>query len=159
MVTDTGRELGWNDEIENDGSDFVLLPAGEYPFRVTGFERARFAPKPGAKIPACPTAKLAIEIDGQTTLTHNLYLHTKCEGLLCQFFRAIGARKHGERIVMDWGKVVGASGHCVVDVRDWTGRAGETKQSNEIKKFLDPEDVATPQAATAGTADVDDIPF
>ena len=39
----TGRALDWGDSIEHDGSDWVLLPAGEYPFRVERFERKRFA--------------------------------------------------------------------------------------------------------------------
>ena len=35
------RELGWDDEIEKDGPEFVLLPEGDYSFEVVGFERAR----------------------------------------------------------------------------------------------------------------------
>ena len=35
------RAFGWDDEIKNDGPDFVLLPEGDYLFTVTGFERAR----------------------------------------------------------------------------------------------------------------------
>ena len=33
--------MDWNDEIENDGQEFVLLPEGDYVFKVTGFERGR----------------------------------------------------------------------------------------------------------------------
>lgn len=155
MSTDTGRELGWNDPIENDGSDWVLLPAGEYPFRVVKFERKRFGGS--AKLPPCPQACLTLDVgdaETSTTITNNLFLHSKTEGLLCQFFRSIGARKHGERIVMDWGKVVGATGLCKVKVRDWTGKDGQTHQSNEVEKFLDPPDSDT--TAAAGT---EDLPF
>ena len=43
--------MDWNDVIEDDGQEFVLLPEGDYNFVVTDFERGRF---PGsAKIPAC----------------------------------------------------------------------------------------------------------
>ena len=28
------RELGWDDEIEKDGPEFVLLPEGDYSFEV-----------------------------------------------------------------------------------------------------------------------------
>ena len=31
----TGRAFGWDDEIQNDGPDYVLLPDGDYPFTVT----------------------------------------------------------------------------------------------------------------------------
>ena len=35
-----GRELDWNDEIEQESS-FVLLPEGNYRFKVEKFDRAR----------------------------------------------------------------------------------------------------------------------
>ena len=28
MSNELGRELGWDEEIENDGPDFVILPEG-----------------------------------------------------------------------------------------------------------------------------------
>jgi hypothetical protein len=141
MSTDQGRELGWNDTIENDGGEWVLLPAGEYPFRVTAFERKRYNPKPGAKLPACNMASVKLDVgdeENSTTIEHNLYLYSTQEGLLCAFFRAIGARKHGEKVVMDWSKVVGATGRCVLKVETWTGRDGKEHESNKIARFLDP---------------------
>lgn len=137
----TDRALDWNDPIEHDGSDWVLLAPGIYPFRVVSFERARHGGS--AKLPACNKAVLTLDVGGaedSTTVNHNLFLHSKTEGLLCQFFRAIGARKHSERLVMDWSKVVGATGMCKLGVRDWTGKDGATKQSNQVEKFLDPEE-------------------
>lgn len=147
-----GRALDWNDTIENDGGDFTLLPEGVYPFRVTKFERARFSGS--EKMPACNSAKLTIEVgdaENSTTITHNLYLHTKTEGLICAFFRAIGARKHGERVVMDWNKVVDSHGMCKVSIRKWKGKDGSDRESNEIKKFLDPvaDVTAVPQQELA----------
>ena len=149
------RELGWNDPIEHDGSEWTLLPAGEYAFRVAKFERKRFGGS--AKLPPCNQAALVLEVgdaEQATTVTHNLYLHSKTEGLLCAFFRSIGARQHGERLVMDWSKVVGATGRCRVKVRDWTGKDGQTRQSNEVDRFLDPSEEAVAAKTTAG-----DMPF
>lgn len=40
MSNDIGRELGWDDAIENDGPDYVTLPAGDYDFEVIDFEQA-----------------------------------------------------------------------------------------------------------------------
>jgi len=159
MSEDQDRELQWNDAIEHDGSDFVLLPAGEYPFRVVRFERKRFAGS--AKLPPCNRATLTLEVgdaETSTTIMHNLFLHTRTEGLLCQFFRAIGARKHSERVVMDWTKVVGATGRCKVGVRDWTGKDGSTKQSSQIERFLDPGE---PSPVPSGHQEppTEDIPF
>ena len=37
----TDRALGWDDEFTNEQQEFVLLPEGDYPFEVTGMERAR----------------------------------------------------------------------------------------------------------------------
>ena len=156
MADVVGRELKWDDTIENDGSDWTLLPAGEYTFRVVGFERKRFAGS--AKLPACNQAVVKIEVgdaESSTTVDHNLYLHTKTEGLLCAFFRAIGTRKHGERVVMDWSKVIGATGRCKVGVRDWTGKDGAVHQSNQVEKFLDPAEAATAEAAVPAG----EIPF
>ena len=137
-----GRELGWNDTIENDGEDFVLLEPGEYSFAVKAFERGRF--QGSAKLPPCNKAVLSISIIDEkagrklSTIQHNLFLHTITEGLVCQFFRSIAARKSGEKLQMNWNTVIGARGRCKVGVRDWTGKDGQEYQSNQIEKFLDP---------------------
>ena len=134
------RELDWDDEIENDGTEFTLLPPGDYDFTVTDFEREHYSG--GAKLPPCNKAVLSITIDtpeGRAVIKHNLFLHSKCEGLLCAFFSSIGQRKHGEKLRMNWSKVVGSKGRCKVGVREWVSdRDGEKKQSNEIKRFYEP---------------------
>lgn len=148
---DYEREFDWDDEIENDEPEFTLLPAGDYDFTVTGFDRERH---PGSqKLPPCNKAVIHIRIDaaeGSTTINHNLFLHSKCEGLLCAFFASIGQRRHGEKLRMNWGQVAGAKGRCKVGVREWVSdRDGETRQSNEIKKFYDKEE--KPQGALPPT--------
>ena len=147
-----GRALDWNDTIEHDSPDFTLLPKGTYPFSVRAFERGEYAG--GDKLPPCKKAVLTIEIDGGTlgtaTITHNLFLHSRCEGLLCQFFTAIGQRKHGEQLRMNWQQVTGARGMCEVGVRKWQGRNGQEMESSEITRFLEPED--KPAAATGWSA-------
>lgn len=137
------RELGWDDVIENDGPSYELLPEGEYDFTVTGFERKRY--QGGSKLPACNMAELKILVTApdnkQTIVTHRLYLHTKTEGLLCRFFTAIGERKHGERLTMNWSHVIDGTGRCKLGVREYDG-----KQYNEIKEFLEPPE----QTAVSG---------
>ena len=139
------KELDWNDTIENDSADFILLPAGEYEFTVKSFERARH---PGSeKLPACNKAVLSLEItnpEGPVTLKHNLFLHTKVEGLLCAFFTCIGQRKHGEKLSMDWNKVIGAKGRCEIYVDKWKNDKGVEMSSNKIKKFIEPKENASP---------------
>ena len=33
----TGRAIGWEDEIENDGTQWVLLPEGDYRFQAVSY--------------------------------------------------------------------------------------------------------------------------
>jgi hypothetical protein len=138
-----GRELSWDDEIENDnaGGGFNLLPPGEYPFKVIGFERGRYAG--GDKLPACNKAVIEILVDGgphgEATLKENLFLHSKTEGILCSFFRSIGQRKSGEKLTMNWGAVVGSEGHCKLSVRTWKKKDGSDGESNQVKTWLDPK--------------------
>lgn len=137
---DMGREFDWDSVIENDGESFELLPEGDYDFEVLSFERGRH--NGSEKLPPCPKAVVKIRVsDGQRTgvLTHNLMLHSKCEGLLCAFFTGVGQRKHGEKLRMDWNKVAGSKGRCKVGVRTWKSRTtGEDMKSNEIKRFYEP---------------------
>lgn len=140
----TEREFNWDDIIENDGGEYVLLPEGDYDFTVLSFERERH---PGsAKLPPCNKAVLNIEVTspkGKTTIRHNLFLHSKCEGLLCAFFSAIGQRKHGEKLKMNWNSVTGATGKCKVKIHTWTKDDGSQGQSNEISKFYAKEEKTT----------------
>ena len=130
------RELGWDDTIEHD-STFTLLPAGDYDFRVITFERGRHNPGPESKLPPCNKAVLTIEVsDGaqRAEIRHNLFLHSRCEGMLCEFFTGIGQRQHGEQLRMNWNAVPGSRGRCKLGVREYKGN-----QYNEIKRFYEQE--------------------
>lgn len=139
MATNIGREFGWDDSIEKD-SEFTLLPDGDYNFEVTAIERGRHAGSD--KLPPCNKATVSLRIegpDGETTIRHNLFLHSIVEGLLCAFFASIGQRKKGERITMNWNAVVGSTGRCKIGTRKWTGDKGDEFTSNDIKKFYEKE--------------------
>ncbi len=134
------RELGWDDQIENDGPEFVTLPEGDYDFEVTSFERGRH--NGSDKLPACNKAIVSIKIEGPQgifTIQHNLFLHSKTEGLLCAFFTAIGQRKKGEKLKMNWNQVIGSKGRAKVGVKKWTYE-GKEYEGNEIKKFYEPSE-------------------
>lgn len=138
------REFNWNDTIEND-STFEVLPEGDYDFTVTSFERGRH--NGSDKLPPCNKAILTIEVSNserKSTLTHNLFLHTKTEGMLTAFFTSIGHRKRGEALRMDWNKVTGARGRCKVSIRKWMGNNGQEMESNQIAKFYEPAESAAP---------------
>lgn len=136
------REFSWDDTIENDGVDFEVLPEGDYNFEVTNFERGRHDGT--EKLPPCNKAILTMKItsdDGKhsTTIIHNLFLHIRMEGLLSAFFVAIGQKKKGEKAKMNWNLVVGSRGRCKIGIHEWTGKDGEKKTSNQIKKFYEPQ--------------------
>ena len=137
MSQNIERELGWDDEIEKDGGDFIVLPAGDYDFTVTKFERGRFAGS--EKMPACNQAKLELTVHspehGDIVVFHNLFLHTKTEGLLSNFFAGIGQKKKGEKLRMNWNAVVGAKGRLKLEINMFTGRDGVARTNNQVKTF------------------------
>ena len=134
------REFQWDDTITKDASEFIILPEGDYNFTVESFERGRH---PGSdKLPACNKAILTLRIDtaeGTTKLTHNLFLHSKTEGLLSAFFSCIGQKKKGEPLKMNWQKVIGATGRCKIGIHTYT-KDGEERRNNDIKRFYPKDD-------------------
>lgn len=150
-MSDFEKEFGWEDEIEKDSDEWVLLPEGDYDFTVTAFERGRH--QGSDKLPPCNKAILTLKVEGaegETTIVHNLFLHSKTEGMLSAFFCAIGQKKHGEKLRMNWQNVIGSKGRCKVYIDNWKGRDGEEKQSNKIKRFYDPEKVQPQPASNTG---------
>ena len=141
--------LDWNDIIEDDGQEFVLLEEGDYNFKVTNFERGHF---PGsAKLPACNKATLTLEVDtreGCAYVKHDLLLCRNLEWRISAFFRCIGQKKHGERLVMDWNKVVGSQGRARFKVRNYTNRDGEQRQTNDLDRFYDYDPAFVPKKQT-----------
>ena len=144
------HELGWDDEIEKD-TDYILLAEGDYSFTVESFERARH--NGSEKLPACNKAIVYLKVkgrdvesgrEGEVTIRHQLFLHSKTEGMLCAFFTGIGQRKKGERMKMNWNLVPGSTGKAKIGIREYNGR-----KFNEVKKFYDPADTpVTPSQPT-----------
>lgn len=101
-MADLGQEIGWDDEIEDEGVDFEPLPEGIYEFEVKTMTRGRF---PGSdKMCACNTAELELVIlDHEGKERHvfdSLKLNSKMEWMLSQFFLCIGQKKKGKRCVL-----------------------------------------------------------
>ena len=138
------HELDWNDEITNDGAEFISLQSGDYQFTVTNIERARHTPNPHnpGRLPACNKAIVSVKIEtaeGSTTLKHNLFLHSTTEGMLSAFFGAIGQKKHGQPLKMNWN-VIGATGVCRINKRKGTGQYADHEYDN-IKSMIYADDV------------------
>lgn len=130
--------MDWSDAIENEGQEFIILDEGDYVFRVVKFERGRF---PGsAKIPPCNKAIITVEVQtekGVATAKFDLILYRTLEWKLCSFFRSIGQKKHGEKLVMDWNKVLNSVGKAHFKPRSYTNQYGDKKFINDIEKFID----------------------
>lgn len=141
------HELGWEDELTKDSGGYIDLTPGDYQFTVIKFERGRHTPnpqnqKPG-KLPSCNKAILTLQIEtekGDALLTYNLFMHTSTEGLLSAFFGAIGQKKHGEPLKMNWNTVLGAKGVCKVNKRKGTGQYAD-KEYDNIKSMVYADEV------------------
>jgi hypothetical protein len=134
----TEREYAWDDTIEKDGGEFIVLPNGDYNFTVTKFERGRF--NGSDKMPACNQAKIELTVhsdQGDVVIYHNLFLHSKTEGLLSNFFAGIGQKRKGEKLKMNWNAVVGAKGRAKIEINRFTGKDGEARTNNQVKTFYD----------------------
>ena len=136
MANNVGMD--WNDTIENDGQEYIILPEGDYNFVVSTFERGRF---PGsAKMQACNKASLTLQVeteDGIASVRTDLILNRMLEWKISAFFRCIGRKKHGERLVMDWTNLIGAKGRAHFKPRLYQDKDGNEKQANDVERFYD----------------------
>ncbi len=139
MEDNRNISFDWDDEITVDGNggEYTLLPEGDYPFVVLGFEKAMY--DGGAKIPSCKMAKVKLRFtgaEGSTTIEQNLFLHSKMEWQLSAFFGAIGQKKKGEPLKMDWSNIIGAEGYARLYIDNYVKKDGTQGQSNKIKYFI-----------------------
>lgn len=142
VTNQDNMELDWDSEIseERENRSYRLLPEGDYAFKVKSFEKERYEPKSGSKIPKCWKAVLHLlvyegELDEYPVeCRYNLFLVKTQEWALSSFFLAIGQKKHGQPLRMNWQEVPGSQGWCHIRHREWND-----KQYNEVAYFLDPD--------------------
>ena len=152
-------EMDWNDAIESDGQEFVVLEEGDYNFEVTGFERGRFPG--GQKIPACNKAALTLQVkteNGVAICRTDLLLYRSLEWRL-SFFRCIGQKRPGERLVMDWNTVIGSRGRAHFKPRPYTDKDGNDRVANEVDRFYDWDEKFFPVTGEFTDVTDSDLPF
>lgn len=137
------KEFGWDDTIEYDSPEFINLAPGDYWYTVESFERQRHTPSPNNTsknpLPPCNKAVLKLKIEtseGLAYATHNLFLHSRTEGMLSAFFGSIGQKKHGEALKMNWTSVIGSVGVASFKNREYRGNI-----YNEVDRMIYAEDV------------------
>lgn len=128
------KALDWDDEVNE--TEYELIPAGIYNFVVRKFERGNHSGS--TNLPACKKAILTLDLTDDTgkkkgTVTHSLYLHTKCSGFLSAFFLAIGEKENNGKVKMNWNNVTGASGRLEIFIDKYNG-----EEYAKVKKFLKP---------------------
>ncbi|MCD8154873.1 MAG: hypothetical protein LUF78_09355 [Clostridiales bacterium] len=152
--------LDWDSVIENDGQQFTILPEGDHVFTVVDFTRGRF---PGsAKIQPCNKAELTLRVETPEGVVHvrtDLILFKSMEWKLSAFFRCIGQKKPGERLVMNWNKVVGSRGYAHFKPRTYM-KDGKEYQVNDVDKFYDYDEKNFPENNWMKIPEsYDDLPF
>lgn len=145
----TDGALDWDSDITKD-DEYEILPEGTYTFRVEALERGRY--NGSEKMGACPVANLTLSVVNAETEKHgkildSLYLHAKAEWRLSQFFTAIGQKKKGETLKMDWNMVPGSTGRLELTINEYTKKDGSKAKNNRVGKYLPPE---APKAWTPG---------
>ncbi len=133
--------LDWDSEITKE-NEFELLPEGIYEFTVESMERGRF--DGSEKTSACPKASLTLAIINPATghvcrVFDSLLLHSKFEWKLSQFFTAIGEKKKGEPLRMNWANVPGASGKLELTINQYKKKDGSNGENNRVSKYLPKE--------------------
>ena len=155
--------MDWDDAIENDGQEFITLPEGDYLFECVDFERGRY---PGsAKIPPCNKAALTLQVktpDGIARIRTDLILYRSLEWKISSFFRSIGQKQKGERLVMNWNSVVGSRGRAHIKPRTYTDRDGNERTTNDVDRYLDYDEDKMPPISAAEFVEVssdEELPF
>lgn len=159
MATEEMKVFDWDDvteltEDQERGSvETAMLPDGKYPFEVIKVEKAWY--DGGEKIPPCNMAKVFMRIDGgdlgSGLVVDNIYLAEKYIWKAGAFLRAIGVRSHGDKL--EFGKLLhcdGEKGRCEIYLDTYTGRDGNQRQSNKLRRFFDKEEEAPKKAFKKG---------
>lgn len=156
--------MDWGDAIEMDSPEYIILPEGDYIFEVVNFERDRFPG--GAKIPPCNKATLTLKVkadNGIARIKTDLILHRSLEWKLSAFFRSIGQKKTGEKLIPNWQTVKGSKGRAHITVREYTDRNGNDREANDVDKYYDYDSAVMggePSRPSVGSLrEVDDLPF
>lgn len=143
----------WDSPIgkEADEGGFNVLPEGEYPFEVVSLERGRYEGNPEKGTKPCPKAVVGLTVHGgedlgDANIKENVFLNRKNAWKIKSLFVCLGLVDPGaEEFVPNWTAIVGRSGTCTLKRRQYT-KDGETRDANDVRRFLPPAPAASAQA-------------
>lgn len=143
MNNEENEFIGWGDSFNAEESSFTLLPAGEYSFTVTGFERKIYDGNSTKIQNGTPYAEIEMEFtgaEGTTKVIDRLYMVKKWQWKLTQFFTGIGqAPIIGQPFAPNWGTVVGSRGRAKLLINEYTSqKTGKENKNNQIDEYLAP---------------------
>ena len=128
--------LDFDGEIQHDGAAFAVLPDNdEVEFTVNDVVKGR------NKDGTLPQVRLELNCvslagHGRANVSDFITMTRKSEWKLCEFFTALGLRRHGETLKMNWD-IKGRTGRATVIVEKFTKRDGSEGTGNKIKRYLE----------------------
>ncbi|WP_086348759.1 hypothetical protein [Candidatus Enterococcus clewellii] len=148
MNNNENEFLDWNSGFVAEENSFTLLPAGEYQFTVTNWERKNYDGN-SDKIPnGAPYAEISMEItapEGKTVVKERLYMMKKFQWKLTEFFASIGQNPMiGQPFNPNWNTVLGSIGRVKLEVNTYTSQ-GEERKNNRVKEFIKSTAAVAPQ--------------
>lgn len=142
MNNEENEIIGWDGSFMAEESNFTLLPAGDYQFTVTGFERKIYDGNSSKIQNGTPFAEITMEFtgpEGTTIVNDRLYMTKKWQWKLTQFFTGIGqAPVLGQPFAPNWGAVIGSQGIAKLKVNKFTKRDGSPGENNQVDEYLKP---------------------
>lgn len=132
--------IGWGDSFQAEESSFKLLPAGEYNFTVTGFERKIYDGNSNKIQNGTPYAEVTLKVsgaEGESEVSDRIFMLKKWQWKLTQFFAGIGQSPIiGQPFQPNWSNVVGSQGRVKLIVNKYTKRDGSEGESNQVDEYL-----------------------
>jgi hypothetical protein len=156
---------------DQDNQTFELLPAGDYPFEVTGVD---FGIQSGGKTNGSDYMELKVTLYKDATFAQKLSLirdriifHPACAWRADCFVKSAALTvdgqppAKGQEIEFNDEAVVGLRGWCSVKVESYKNKSGEDAKANRVAVWLTnkPKLPRAVEVATTEPTDDDNLPF
>lgn len=163
MPTNAAIQFGEALPVAQPKEEYVVLPPGEYWYRVDSREFGTWSSGKLAGMPVCKIDLTLWDSMGRKgTARVNLTNCTDFVWWIRQFWTSAGEDVPKDQTYLPpWNAIIGRTGRCKVENRKFTSRNGEELVSNDVREFLPPDGQAAPAVPgeVEAEGDGDDIPF